>query len=195
MKKEISSFAEDVQQAVNALKNGGTLLYPTDTIWGIGCDASNVKAIKKVHKLKERPLSKNMIILVEDKARLEHHVREVPETLCDLIQSVNKPLSIIFPHARNLPKELIADDGTIAIRITQHPFCKAMITQLGHPLVSTSANLSGSPAPTSFETISQQIRERVNHIVPSSYETKGNNLTASTLIRLHSDGTFEVLRR
>lgn len=187
------TFAKDVKKAVEILKKGGVILYPTDTIWGLGCDATNAKAIKKIYELKQRSASKSMIVLVEDEIRLRNHVGYVPETMYDLLESVNKPLSVIYPDAKNIAEEVIADNGSIAIRVTSHPFCQAMIKLLGGPIVSTSANISGAPNPTTYQDISQQIKEGVDYIIPTCHETI-NEVKASTLILLQTDGTFKILR-
>ncbi len=187
------TFAKDVKTAVEVLKKGGVILYPTDTIWGLGCDATNSKAIKRLYKIKERTSSKSMIVLVEDEIRLRNHVGYVPETMYDLLESLNKPLSVIYPRAKNLTKEAIAEDGSIAIRITSHPFCKAMIKLLNKPIISTSANISGAKAPNTFQEISNKLKEKVDYIIPTCYESI-NEIKASTLIQMNSDGTFNILR-
>lgn len=192
MTKE-DTFAKDVKTAVEVLKKGGVILYPTDTIWGLGCDATNSKAIKRLYKIKERTSSKSMIVLVDDEIRLRNHVSCVPDTMYDLLESLNKPLSVIYPHAKNLTKEAIAEDGSIAIRITSHPFCKAMIKLLNKPIISTSANISGAKAPNTFQEISNKLKEKVDYIIPTCYESI-NEIKASTLIQMNRDGTFNILR-
>ncbi|HPE87038.1 MAG: L-threonylcarbamoyladenylate synthase [Bacteroidales bacterium] len=187
------TFADDIKKAVEILKKGGIILYPTETIWGIGCDATNAKAIRRIYKLKKRSGSKSMIILVEDELRLKHHVKKVPEIVSDLIQSIRKPLSVIYPEARNLANNAIAEDGSVAIRITSHPFCQALIKNLNKPIVSTSANFSGEPAPNTFQSIAPIIKESVDLIVPMLYESI-NEVKASTLIQVKNDGTFIILR-
>lgn len=186
-------FTADVKAAVEVLKKGGVILYPTDTIWGLGCDASNPKAIKKIYDIKKRALSKSMIVLVEDEIRLRNHVGYVPEIMYDLLESVKKPLSVIYPEAKNLAGNAIAGDGSIAIRITSHPFCKAMIRLLNKPLISTSANISGEENPDSYHDISLKIIDNADYVVPISYETI-NEVKASTIILLKNDGTFTILR-
>jgi len=187
------NFTKDVKKAVEVLQQGGIILYPTDTIWGIGCDATNAKAIKKIYDLKQRRASKSMIVLVEDEIRLRHHVGYVPETIYDLLESVKKPISVIYPDAKNLSKEVIAEDGSIAIRITSHPFCQAMIRLLDKPIVSTSANISGTISPIAFQSIDKSIKENVDLVIPVCHETI-NEVKASTIIQLKDDGSFKVLR-
>ena len=192
MNKELD-FAENVKMAVKILKKGGVILYPTDTIWGLGCDATNTKAVKRIFNIKKREASKSMIVLVEDEQRLRNHAGAVPETIYDLINSIQKPLSVIFPDAHKLAANAIAADGSIAIRITSHPFCREMIRLLNKPIISTSANISGIEPPMTFQDIDSSIKESVDFIVPMEFESI-NEAKASTIIQLRDDGTFKILR-
>lgn len=192
MNKELD-FAENVKMAVKILKKGGVILYPTDTIWGLGCDATNTKAVKRIFNIKKREASKSMIVLVENEQRLRNHTGAVPETIYDLINSIQKPLSVIFPDAHKLAANAIASDGSIAIRITSHPFCREMIRLLNKPIISTSANISGIEPPMTFQDIDSTIKESVDFIVPMEFESI-NETKASTIIQLRDDGTFKILR-
>lgn len=173
------------------LKNQ-VFLYPTDTTFGIGCDATNVEAIRKIFKIKNRPDSKSMIILVDSNQRLQQLV-DVPDLAWDIMDLSEKPVTIIYDHPRNLPKELIAEDNTIAIRLTKDGFCKKLISKINAPLVSTSANISGEPSPKSFSEISQIIKDEVDFIFPEC-KTFIPKFTASSIIRLSSDGKVRVIR-
>lgn len=167
-------------------------LYPTDTTFGIGCDATNPEAIQRVFKIKHRPDSKSLIILVENAVRLQKIV-DVPDLAWDIMDLSEKPVTIIYDNPRNLPKELIAEDNTIAIRLTHDLFCKKLISKINAPLVSTSANISGEPTPSSFEEISNEIKEGVDYIFPEC-ETFISKFSGSSIIKLSSDGKVKVIR-
>lgn len=169
-----------------------TFLYPTDTTFGLGCDAMNPELIRKIYRIKNRPDSKSLIILVESEARLQSLV-DVSSLAWDLIDLSEKPLTIIYDNPRNLPKELIAPDNTIAIRLTKDPFCKKLIGKLNSPIVSTSVNLSGEPTPTSFDQISQKIKDEVDYIFPET-EKFIPKFTASSIIKLSTDGKVKIIR-
>lgn len=184
----------EVKKSVEVLRNGGLILYPTDTIWGIGCDATNENAVKKIFELKKRVDSKSMIILLETPNRLESYVRHVPETAWQLIEYSEQPLTIVYDSARNLASSAIADDGSIAIRITKDEFCKKLIGLLRKPIISTSANVSGERSADSFNEISKAILEGVDYIVNLKQNEKIKN-KPSTIIRLHDNGQIEFLRK
>ncbi len=169
-----------------------TFLYPTDTTFGLGCDAMNPELIQKIYRIKNRPDSKSLIILVESEARLQSLV-DVSSMAWDLIDLSEKPLTIIYDNPRNLPKELIASDNTIAIRLTKDPFCKKLIGKLNSPIVSTSVNLSGEPTPASFDQISQKIKDEVDYIFPET-EKFIPKFTASSIIKLSTDGKVKIIR-
>ncbi len=147
------------------LKEGKTLLYPTDTVWGIGCDATNERAVKKIYQIKKREESKSLIILVDSLEMLLNYVEKIPKKAKEILQTSSSPTTIIYQGAKNLAKNTIASDGTIAIRIVQDPFCQELIKQFGKPLVSTSANISGNPTPKSFSEIDQSILNTVDYVV------------------------------
>ncbi len=184
---------QDIKSAVDVLRAGGNLLYPTDTIWGIGCDATNPKAVEKVYRIKERVREKSLIILVEDLDMLRRFVADVPEIAIELMASVPDPLTIIYPSARNLPKNVLAEDGSIAIRVPRHAFCQQMLREFGRPVTSTSANLTGSPNPFSFSSIADPIREAVDHIVPMKYQHLAQP-KPSTIVKITENGELHVIR-
>lgn len=185
---------EEIKKAVKFLEEGKVILYPTDTIWGIGCDATKADSVEKVYNIKERNEKKNLIVLLDSYDKLKQYVGKVPEVALDLINSITTPLTIIYPGARNLAANVIADDGTIAIRIARDSFCIKMIAAFGKPIVSTSANVSGEAAPVGFSKISEKILNKVDHIVNLNRgivtQTK-----PSTIIRLQEDGSFDILRK
>ncbi|MFN8165177.1 MAG: L-threonylcarbamoyladenylate synthase [Bacteroidia bacterium] len=184
----------EIRKAADVLRKGGIILYPTDTIWGIGCDATNPDAVEKIYKLKNRPGQKSMIILLDVEGRLNSYVKEIPEQAFDLIEVSDKPLTIIYDGAKNLAPNLIAEDGSIAIRITGDDFCKNLIGRTGKPLVSTSANLSGQPSPASFHDIDPEIVNGVDYVVNWRQEER-NNGKASSIIRIRRGGLFEIIRK
>lgn len=185
---------EDINQALETLKNGGLILYPTDTIWGIGCDATNPDAVEKVFALKGRDLSKSMLILLHNDNQLASYVREIPEVAYELIDTFDKPLTIIYSGAKNLAPNAIAQDGTIGIRIVAHPFCQHLLQRFKKPIISTSANISGQPSATTFDQIDNLIKENVDYIVKFEQEdnTPGQ---PSVIMKLDPSGKFEFLRK
>ncbi|MDD4141775.1 MAG: L-threonylcarbamoyladenylate synthase [Bacteroidales bacterium] len=189
----IDEMNKIVSETVEILRNGGTILYPTDTIWGIGCDATNEKAVDKIFKIKKRPPEKSPILLIDDELKLFDYVIGIPPTAIDLINSVRNPISIIYPKAKNLPRNVISPDGSIAIRVVRHTFCKRLINILGKPIVSTSANFSGQPTPLSFNDINKELISEVDYVVSRDME-ESIEVRPSTLIRFNEDGEFEVLR-
>ncbi len=184
----------DLNKCLEVLKQGGTILYPTDTIWGIGCDATNPKAVAKVYRIKKRMETKSLIVLVEDEARLQRHTGPIPEIAWDLIHSVDTPLTIIYPQARNLARNVIASDGSIAIRMVKNEFCDLLIRRFDRPIVSTSANLSGQPAPLIYKLIPDEIREQVDYVV-TLYHDVLREVKPSTIIKLKESGEFEIIRK
>jgi len=186
-------YHEEIKQAVQILKNGGLILYPTDTLWGIGCDALNKKAIQKVVKLKKRFERKSLIILVTSLDEVANYVKKIPEIVPDLISSMHRPMTIIYPGAINLPKNLMGDDGTIGIRVVRNAFCEALIKSLGNPIVSTSANLSGQPAPFTFQMIDPYLVNGVDHVLRIRQEDV-TETKASTIIKVELNNQFTVLR-
>lgn len=185
---------DDLSKALEILKSGGLILYPTDTIWGIGCDATNPEAVEKIYKLKGRSKDKSLIILLENENRLSSYVNDIPEVAYELIEFSENPLTIIYSKAKNLAPNLLADDGTIGIRIVRHPFCEHLIQRFRKPIVSTSANISGEPSAKNFREISDEIKAGVDYIVQFEQE----DLTpkqASTIMKLDASGAFSYIRK
>lgn len=187
-------FKQDIEKSLEVLRNGGLILYPTDTIWGIGCDATNEKAIERINKLKGRSKSKNLIILLENENNLTSYVHEVADVAYELIEYTEKPLTIIYTGAKNLPYSLIADDGTIGIRIVKHDFCEELIRRFRKPIISTSANLSNHAAPKNFSEIDPEIIEGVDYVVEYQQDDVEER-AASTIIKLGPSGQFEFIRK
>lgn len=184
---------EEIKKAVKVLKDGGIIIYPTDTIWGIGCDATNANAIKRIHQLKKRKEKKTFIVLVSDENQITDYVDDVPEIAWDLMKNYKKPLTIIYNNAKNLAKNLIREDKTIAMRVTRDEFSKRLIENFGKPIVSTSANFSGDKNPLTFNMISQGIKDGVDLVV-DLYHNSMNEVKPSTIIRFHPNGEFETIR-
>ena len=181
-----------MEKALELLKNGGVILYPTDTIWGIGCDATNVEAINKIFEIKKREKTKSMIILVENERRLQDLV-DVPEMAWQIIDLSEKPVTIVYENPKNLPKEILAEDGSIGIRLVKDDFCKKLIGKLNKPLVSTSANFSGDKSPLKFSDISEELIDAVDYAVEENRELV-SKYSGSSVIKVWSDGRVKVLR-
>lgn len=181
-----------MEKALEILKNGGTILYPTDTIWGIGCDATNVEAVRKVFDIKKREKNKSFIILVESEKRLQDLV-EVPEMAWEIIDLSEKPVTIVYDNPRGLPEELLAEDGSIGIRLVKDDFCKKLISKLNQPLVSTSANFSGERSPMKFSDINPEIIRLVDYAVEDHRE-RVSQWQGSSVIRVWADNRIKVLR-
>ena len=182
----------EVDKALKILEQGGLIVYPTDTIWGIGCDAANGDAIRRIYKLKRRSDTKTMICLVSDFEMLNKHVEMIPEITLELVESAEKPTTIIYDNPRGISDNLVADDNTLAIRLVQEPFCNELIEKFGKPIVSTSANISGCPPPLSFEEIDHDILKDVDYVV--NLHRKKKSTKASTIIRLTKEGVVKVIR-
>ena len=190
----IHSFSDDLTKALEVLRAGGVILYPTDTIWGIGCDATNPVSVKRVYDIKQREDVKSMLILMENPNLLNSYVSEVPEIAWDLIEVADKPITIIYPGAKNLAANLIAPDGSIGIRLTDEPFTQQLIQRFRKPVVSTSANISGQKAPRNFYEISEEIKNAVDYIVQYRQDdlSKAN---PSSIIKLGRGGEIEIIRK
>ncbi len=189
----MEKLQQEIENSVKALKSGKVILYPTDTIWGLGVDATNSKAIQRIYKIKKREAEKSMIILLDSADKLPEYVVDVPEVSYDLIEKTRVPLTIIYPKAKNLAKNLVAKDGSIAIRIVKGAYCSEMISLFGKPIVSTSANLSGEPAPSMFSDISSKIINKADYVV-DVFRTRINSTKPSTIIKMGEDGLFEIVR-
>jgi L-threonylcarbamoyladenylate synthase len=184
---------EDIKAAVEILRQGGVILYPTDTIWGIGCDATREDAVKKIFTLKQRHDEKSMLILLDEAEKLPKYVAEVPEIAWNILEVADKPLTIIYPNAQNLAKSLIADDGSVGIRIVQDEFCCGLIRRFGRPIVSTSANISGMPWPSDFQKIDESIVKGVDYVVKWQQNSKLCG-KPSGIIKLELNGEVKVIR-
>lgn len=182
----------EIQKALQVLKNGGLILYPTDTVWGIGCDATNPEAVKKVYALKQREDSKALICLVADDRMLKKYVKRVPEVALNIIDVTDKPTTIIYDDAQNLAENLIAEDGTIAIRIPDDEFCFQLCRKLNGAIVSTSANISGFPTPNSYKEIQQEVLKGVDYVVNLHHEKICSK--PSSIIKLSNNGVVKIIR-
>ena len=196
---------EDLQTALRVLREGGIILYPTDTIWGIGCDAMNEEAVQRIYRLKQRADSKSMLMLLDGAGKLQGYVNEIPDTASMLLDATDpnyrdarpeteqRPMTIIYPGAKNIAPSLIADDGSIGIRITSEPFTRALCEQLHRPIVSTSANISGQPAAKTFREIADEIKQGVDYVCRFRQDDETPH-KPSAIIKVNKDNTFEVIR-
>lgn len=202
---------EAIQKALEVLRAGGVILYPTDTVWGIGCDATNPEAVAKVYEIKRREDSKSLVLLASDIDMIARYVKEIPEMAIQLVEVNDKPMTIIYPGAivgqkpaaaGEMPKadrgalafNTVAEDGTVGIRIPMMDFCQQLVYKLGRPLVSTSANISGEPTPKRYSEISEEIRSAVDHIVEPSLE-HGSTGQSSSIIKVGLDYSIEIIRK
>ena len=188
-----TSMREEIQQALSVLREGGIILYPTDTVWGIGCDASNSEAVKKVYDLKNRADSKALITIVASEVMLERTVIDMPDIAWDLIDAAEKPLTIIYQEVKGIAHNAIAEDGSCAIRLPKDNFCQQLAQRLGKPLISTSANTSGTPTPQSFQDIEPSILSGVDYVVNLRQQEECKN-TPSSIILLKNNGEIKIIR-
>lgn len=184
---------EDIKKAFEVLVSGGLILYPTDTIWGIGCDATNEEAVHRVYELKRRVDSKALITLLDNPIKLDYYINEVPSLAWDLIELSEKPLTIIYDGARNVAPNLMAEDGSLAIRVTKEKFSQELCKRFRKALVSTSANISGEPAPDNFDDISEEIKQGVDYIVKYRQDDTSKS-KASSIIKLGKTGEVKIIR-
>lgn len=185
---------DDINNALEVLRNGGVILYPTDTIWGIGCDANNAEAVKRVYRIKEREDSKSMLVLVHAETMLPAYVDEIPEVAWELLEASTKPMTIIYSGARNLAPNLVSADGTIGIRVTSDEFCRILISKFRKPIVSTSANISGQPSPGNFAEIDPALYDKVDYVVNWRQDDLAK-ARPSSIIKLGPGGEIEILRK
>ena len=202
---------EEIQKALEVLRKGGVILYPTDTVWGIGCDATDPEAVAKIYEIKRRSDSKSLVLLASDMDMISRYVKEVPEMAIQLVEVNDKPMTIIYPDAivglspdasGTLPKadrralafNTVAEDGTVGIRIPMMDFCQQLVFKLGRPLVSTSANISGEATPKKYAEISEEIRSAVDHVVDPSLE-RGSTGQSSSIIKVGLDYSIEIIRK
>ncbi|MGC3979300.1 MAG: L-threonylcarbamoyladenylate synthase [Paludibacteraceae bacterium] len=184
---------EEINKAIEVLRSGGVVLYPTDTIWGIGCDATNEEAVEKVYKIKQRAEAKSMLVLIDSPAKLNAYVEQIPEMAWDLIEFTTKPLTIIYPEAKNLAKNLINEDKSIGIRVTSESFSKKLCERFRKPIVSTSANISGCVAPAFFDEVSEEIKSAVDYIVNFRQDDK-NPSKPSSILKLDVGNVIKIIR-
>ena len=185
---------KEVEACIRVLQGGGTLLYPTDTVWGIGCDATDAWAVEKIYRIKKRSDSKAMLVLADSVDMVRDYVTEIPDTALQILEVNEEPLTIIYPCARGLAPNLTAGDGSIGIRITSEAFSKALVKSLGRPLVSTSANLAGQPAPADFSGIPAEIRTAVDYVADWRRHEQFKN-KPSGILKVYLNGEIRVIRR
>lgn len=186
-------YRDEINRACNVLHNGGVILYPTDTIWGIGCDATNEEAVRRVYEIKRRTDSKAMLVLVDSDVKVQSFIREVPSVAWDLIELSEKPLTIIYDGARNLAPNLLAEDGSVGMRVTREEFSRQLCFRFRKPIVSTSANISGEPSPRSFAEISDEIKQSVDYVV-AVRQGEPPCATPSSIVKLGAGGQVKVIR-
>lgn len=184
---------EDIRRAIEVMNNGGIILYPTDTIWGLGCDATNAEAVKRIYAIKQRTDAKALISLVDSEAKVQFYVREVPDVAWDVMELSERPMTVVFDGGRNLAPNLLAEDGSVAIRITKEPFSKELCMRMKRAIVSTSANISGEPAPRCFAEISKEIIAAVDYVCTSRQDEPPTQ-KASSIIKLGVGGEVTIIR-
>lgn len=194
MEQERRYEKEDLQAALRVLREGGVILYPTDTVWGLGCDATNEAAVRRIYEIKQRADSKAMLVLLDAPGKLQGYTEDIPEMAWELTEYATKPLTIIYPKGRNLAPNLTAEDGSIGIRITHEAFSKALCEGLHKPIVSTSANISGTPAPRRFGQISDEIRAAADYVVKFRQDDPSEP-APSAIIKLGAGNTFQIIRQ
>lgn len=183
----------NLNDAIECLKDGGTILFPTDTIWGLGCDATDEAACQRIMEIKQRPVEKSFVLLADSFQMIEKYIPEFPEVCYDLADLAEKPLTIIYPNAQGLAPTVLAADGSVGIRLTKDPICLKLIRAIRKPIVATSANLSGEPHPTSFSEINPAIKDGVNAIVMERLDEKYT--TPSQIIKIGLDSTIQIIRK
>ncbi len=186
-------FEEDLKDSLISLKKGGVILYPTDTVWGLGCDATNPEAVEKIYKIKSRSESRSLLILVNGVQMLERYVKDIPEIALELATVSDDPLTIIYPFGRSLAKGVSSEDGSVGIRICKDEFCQELISRFMKPIVSTSANLSGKPSPGYFGEIENIIIDQVDYVVKYRQADR-QKYSSSPVIKISPDGTIKIIR-
>lgn len=189
-----NEFADDLKKAVDVLVKGGVILYPTDTIWGLGCDATRQDAVERINSIKKRDDSKSLIVLVNGFGMLERYVRNIPEIAYQLAEVADKPLTIIYPNGRSLAPGVLGSDGSVGIRICSDGFCNELITRFRKPIISTSANISDAPAPAIFSKIDKVITESADYVVSYRQSDTTRN-KPSSIIKVEDDGVIRIIRK
>jgi L-threonylcarbamoyladenylate synthase len=185
---------EDIKNCLKVLKEGGIILYPTDTIWGLGCDATNPKAVERIFEIKKRKEGRSMLVLVDSEAMLGRYVRDIPPMASEIARLSDKPVTIIYPSCKNLAEGIAAEDGSAGIRITSDSFCNLLIERFRKPVVSTSANISGDPAPSHFGEISERIINYADYVVFHRREDRRKQI-ASPVIKVEINGEIKIIRK
>jgi L-threonylcarbamoyladenylate synthase len=188
------TFDEDIKESLITLREGGVILYPTDTIWGLGCDPSNDAAINRIFKIKSRVENKSLIILVDGLPMIERYVTEIPEIVYELAEVSDTPLTIIYPKGKNLAAGVCGEDDSVAIRICHDEFCRELISRFRKPIVSTSANLSGNASPANFSEIEKNVIEKVDYVVKYRQNDRSKS-NASPVIKINHNGTIKIIRK
>ena len=192
-KELMKGFENDINCSIKVLREGGVILYPTDTIWGLGCDATNPAAVEKIFAKKSRSGNSSLIILVDSDAMLERYVRDIPEIVFEITSVSDSPLTIIYPEGKNLAPGVCNEDGSIGIRICNEPFCNELITRFRKPIISTSANISGMPSPSNFSEIDSEILKSAGYVV--TYRQEDNKkYKPSSVIKIDKNGAFKIIR-
>lgn len=181
-----------METIVEIVKKGSSILYPTDTVWGLGCDATNEKSVENIFRIKKRSESKSLIVLVNSISMLKEYVESVSNEALGILETATRPTTIVYPNPKGLANNVIASDNTVAIRVVKHEFCEELIEKLGKPIVSTSANVSGEPTPKSFSEISQPILESVDYVV--DLQQNSSSGVSSRILKLNIDGSIDVIR-
>jgi L-threonylcarbamoyladenylate synthase len=188
------TFDEDIKESLIKLRSGGIILYPTDTIWGLGCDPSNDEAVDRIFKIKTRDDHKSLIILADGLAMIERYVTEIPDIIYELAEVSDTPLTIIYPGGKNLAAGVCGDDHSVAIRICHDEFCRELISRFRKPIVSTSANLSGNASPANFGEIEKSLIDKVDYVVRHRQNDRSKSI-ASPVIKVNHDGTIKIIRK
>ena len=191
--KNNSLLKGDISNCLKVLQEGGVILYPTDTVLGLGCDATNAKAVEKLYQLKKRSDAKSMLVLVDCAGRIQNYIAEMPDIAWDLIEVSNKPLTIIYPNAKNLAHNLLAEDKSVGIRVTNESFSHQLCARFRKPIVSTSANISGQPTPLFFEEVTDEIKTACDYVVQFR-QTDKEKKEPSNIIKLNADGSIQIIR-
>ncbi|MDR2774309.1 MAG: threonylcarbamoyl-AMP synthase [Tannerella sp.] len=190
----MENYTKDIKNACKVLNEGGLILYPTDTIWGIGCDATNETAVRRVYELKKRTDRKAMLVLIDSAAKIDRYVSDAPDIALELIELADKPLTIIYPGGKNLAANLLGEDGSIGIRVTKDAFSNALCRCFRRPVVSTSANISGQPSPLSFDDIPDEVKNGTDYVV-NYRQDENTKRQPSGIIRFDTDHTIQIIRK